>query len=96
MTLKHVLFVDDEPSLLDGLRRKLRLHRAYWDVQFANGGEEALRMLRASSFDVVVTDMRMPGMDGAQFLGHVPDQFPAVVRIVLSGIANPSPHSARF
>src|ERR1035437_3732569 len=52
---------------------------------FARGGEAALRMLEASPFDVVVTGMRMPGMDGAQFLECVRDRFPGVVRIILSG-----------
>ena len=84
-TMKHILFVDDEPSLLEGLRRMLRPHRARWDTMFASGGENALRMMQDSPFDVVVTDMRMPGMDGAQLLECVRDRFPGVVRIVLSG-----------
>src|ERR1017187_5896099 len=83
--MKRILFVDDEPSLLEGLRRMLRPQRARWDVMFANGGEAALRMLEAHPCDVVVTDMRMPGMDGAQLLEQVRDRFPGVVRIVLSG-----------
>jgi HD-like signal output (HDOD) protein len=83
--MKRILFVDDEPSLLEGLRRMLRPQRARWEMMFASGGEDALRMLEDSAFDVVVTDMRMPGMDGAQLLERVRDRFPCVVRIVLSG-----------
>ena len=83
--MKRILFVDDEPSLLEGLQRMLRPQRTHWEMSFAGGGEEALRMLEGSLFDVVVTDMRMPGMDGAQLLGIVRDRFPGVVRIILSG-----------
>src|ERR1035437_3047731 len=84
-TMKRILFVDDDPSLLEALRRMLRPQRARWETMFAGGGEDALRMLELSPFDVVVTDMRMPGMDGAQLLERVRDRFPGVVRIVLSG-----------
>src|ERR1035437_1130520 len=83
--MKRILFVDDQPSLLEGLQRMLRPQRARWEPMFASGGEAALRMLEASPFDVVVTGMRMPGMDGAQFLECVRDRFPGVVRIILSG-----------
>jgi HD-like signal output (HDOD) protein len=83
--MKRILFVDDDPSLLEALRRMLRPQRARWETMFAGGGEDALRMLELSPFDVVVTDMRMPGMDGAQLLERVRDRFPGVVRIVLSG-----------
>lgn len=83
--MKRILFVDDDPNLLEGLRRMLRPHRARWDMMFANGGEAGLRMLEVGFCDVVVTDMRMPGMDGAQFLELVRVRFPGAVRIVLSG-----------
>jgi HD-like signal output (HDOD) protein/CheY-like chemotaxis protein len=83
--MKRILFVDDDPSVLEGLRRMLRPHRHHWDMRFAGGGEEALVMLARDPCDVVVTDMRMSGMDGAQLLARVRDDFPGVVRIVLSG-----------
>jgi len=83
--MKRILFVDDEPHLLDGLQRMLRPQRKEWHMSFANGGEEALALLETGVFDVIVTDMRMPGMDGARLLEHVQERHPSVVRIVLSG-----------
>jgi HD-like signal output (HDOD) protein len=84
---KRILFVDDEPSILDGLRRLLHKQRHKWEMEFAPGGEEALALLAERAFDVIVTDMRMPTMDGATLLGEVQKRQPAVVRIVLSGHA---------
>lgn len=83
--MKRVLFVDDEPRLLEGLRRMLHGWRQQWEMEFVTSGEEALRRLKDRAFDVVVTDMRMPGMDGAQLLEHVRQHSPATVRMVLSG-----------
>jgi HD-like signal output (HDOD) protein/CheY-like chemotaxis protein len=83
--MKHILFVDDEPKILDGLKRTLRSMRGEWAMAFAGGGQEALEMLDRASFDVVVSDMRMPGMDGARLLDEVRRRFPHIVRIILSG-----------
>ncbi len=83
--MKSILFVDDEPSILQGLQRMLRPMRREWDMTFCPGGQEALRAMAEEPFDVVVTDMRMPGMDGAALLTEVSRQHPQVVRIVLSG-----------
>ncbi len=82
---KSILFVDDEPKLLDGLRRSLFPYGDLWEVEFASSGAEALRMLTVSSFDVVVTDMRMPGMNGAELLNEVARLYPQIVRMILSG-----------
>jgi len=83
--MKRILFVDDEPKLLEGLQRMLRPQRHEWEMMFASGGEEALEVLETRAVDVVITDMRMPGMDGATLLQRVHDRFPGVLRIVLSG-----------
>lgn len=83
--MKRILFVDDEPRLLQGLQRMLRPQRHEWDMLFANGGEEALAVMAQTAVDVVVTDMRMPGMDGASLLQQVHARFPGAMRIVLSG-----------
>jgi HD-like signal output (HDOD) protein/CheY-like chemotaxis protein len=83
--LKRILFVDDESRVLDGLMRLLRANRTRWEMHFALGAEAALRASEAQSFDVIITDMRMPGMDGATLLGHMRDRFPNTARIILSG-----------
>ncbi len=83
--MRRVLFVDDEPRILEGLRRMLRPQRHEWEMAFAPGGEAALAMMEALPFDVIVSDMRMPGMDGATLLWRVREVHPEVVRIVLSG-----------
>jgi len=82
---RRVLFVDDEPRILEGLRRLLRPLRDQWDMVFAEGGAPALAELTAAPVDVVVSDMRMPGMDGGQLLEQVAALSPATIRIVLSG-----------
>jgi YesN/AraC family two-component response regulator len=63
--VKRVLFVDDEPMVLTGLKRSLHPMRAEWEMVFATGGVEALAAMDRQTFDIIVTDMRMPGMDGA-------------------------------
>jgi HD-like signal output (HDOD) protein len=83
--MKRILFVDDEQNVLDGLRNILRKQRKEWDMVFATGAAEALAEMAKAPFDVVVTDMRMPGMDGAALLTRVRDQHPGTARIVLSG-----------
>lgn len=86
--MKRILFVDDEPQILDGLRGALRKQRAQWEMIFANSGAAALEHLRSASFDVIVSDIRMPSMDGAALLERVKAEFPNVIRIVLSGHAD--------
>ena len=86
--MREILFVDDEQLLLDGLRRMLRSKRAEWNMTFINGGEDALEFLSGRSVDVVVSDMRMPGMDGGQFLAAVRRQYPQTARMILSGHAD--------
>ena len=85
--MKRMLFVDDEASILDGLRRLLRPRRAVWDMTFVVSGAEAIRLLEIQPFDVVVTDMRMPGFDGAAVLGAARTLHPGSVRLILSGNA---------
>lgn len=85
MLKKNILFVDDEPKVLQGMQRMLRPLRDEWEIATAESGPEALTKLAETPFDVIVTDMRMPGMDGAQLLTEVMRLYPRVVRIVLSG-----------
>jgi HD-like signal output (HDOD) protein len=83
--MKNILFVDDEVKVLDGIRRMLRPMRTLWNMDFVTGAEQALARLDERPFDVVVSDMRMPGMDGAQLLTEVMHRHPQTVRIILSG-----------
>lgn len=80
-----ILFVDDEPNVISGLKRMLFSMRKEWKMSFACSGKEALKKMDSISIDVIVTDMRMPQMDGAQLLEQVKDKFPSTIRIILSG-----------
>ena len=81
-----ILFVDDEPAVLDGYRRML--HREF-EVETAMGGELALTLMETRGpYAVVISDMRMPGMNGAQFLSLVRQSTPATVRMLLTGFTD--------
>ncbi|MGD9178078.1 MAG: response regulator [Desulfobacterales bacterium] len=82
---RRILFVDDEPMVLKGLQRSLRKMRAEWAMHFTTSSKEALDILDGAPFDVVVSDLRMPEMDGAQLLAEVKQRHPQLVRIILSG-----------
>jgi HD-like signal output (HDOD) protein len=84
----RILFVDDEPSMLRVLKMALRSMNNLWEMEFANSGEDAMVLIETKVFDVVVTDMRMPGMNGAQLLNHVLRKHPHTVRIILSGYSD--------
>lgn len=83
--MKKILFVDDEPNVLMGLNRMLRVMRHEWEMVFVTNAEDALAALAEKQFDVIVSDMRMPGMGGAELLDIVRKDFPGIVRIALSG-----------
>lgn len=85
--MKNLLFVDDEPKVLQGLQRQLRPMRHEWDMNFVASGPKALEFMADHPVDIVVTDMMMPVMDGSQFLSEVVRRYPRTVRIVLSGHA---------
>jgi putative nucleotidyltransferase with HDIG domain len=89
--VRRILFVDDEQLVLDGLERMLFDLGDEWELEFADSGEAGLAAMATEPFDVVVSDMRMPGMDGAAFLARVQDQYPSTVRIVLSGHTESEP-----
>lgn len=81
-----VLVVDDEESILKGIR--LNLGRTF-DITLANGSQEALQAFKdGASFDVVVSDMRMPGMDGATMLRKIKEAYPQIMTILLTGHAD--------
>jgi putative nucleotidyltransferase with HDIG domain len=85
MVKKTLLFVDDDPMVLQGLQRSLRRWRDEWEVHYAGSGEAALALLAVRPVHVVISDMRMPGMDGTQLLAIVKERHPQVVRLILSG-----------
>jgi len=83
---KHViLFIDDDPLVLKGFERSMDDFSDRWDVEYAASGKEGLLILSRRSFDAVITDMHMPGMDGIQLLEEVSRKAPGVIRFVLSG-----------
>jgi HD-like signal output (HDOD) protein/ActR/RegA family two-component response regulator len=86
--MKRVLFVDDEPLVLQGLRAGLYARRKEWDMTFAQGGAQAIELMQQGRFDVLVTDLRMPGIDGTTLVAHAKTHSPDTIRIVLSGYAD--------
>jgi putative nucleotidyltransferase with HDIG domain len=82
---QRILFVDDDPQVLSGLRRMLWDMRSRWEMHFAGSGAEGLALLAELPMDVVITDARMPGMDGPTFLEEVRRQWPGTARMILSG-----------
>ncbi len=81
----RILFVDDEELILQGLRRMLRPMRTEWEMDFQLGGAEALEAMAINHCDVLISDMRMPGMSGAELLNATMRLYPSTVRIILSG-----------
>ncbi len=80
-----VLFVDDEPMMLRSLRRMLLQKAKDWQMKFVDSGKAALTLLEQQEIDIIVTDMRMPGMSGESLLAEVQKRYPHINRIVLSG-----------
>ncbi|WP_018989516.1 HD domain-containing phosphohydrolase [Aromatoleum toluclasticum] len=85
-TAPSILLVDDEASILSSLRRLLR--PSGYTIHLAESGKAGLEVLEREHVDVVISDMRMPEMDGAQFLEHVRNRWPAVIRLLLTGYAD--------
>lgn len=85
---KRILFVDDERPVLAVLQALMRRMADDWETAVAPSGPEALALMEQEPFDVVISDMRMPGMSGAQLLNEVMRRHPKTVRIVLSGHAD--------
>ena len=81
----RILFVDDERKVLESLERGLFDMMDEWDMVFAESGTEALDLMQEEPADVIVSDMRMPGMDGASLLHEVKERHPDTIRFVLTG-----------
>lgn len=84
----QILFVDDEPLVLQGLQRSMRSMRNEWDMSFLDNAAAALAFMVETPVAVIVSDMRMPVMNGAQLLGEVMKRHPKTVRLILSGHAD--------
>ena len=83
---RHILFVEDNPVLLELYAMMLKSESDNWEVLTAANGEDALKALERSPLDVIVSDMRMPGMDGIQLITEVKKRSPRTSRIILSGM----------
>ena len=82
---KRILFVDDDRSVLDGLRRMLHKMRGEWKMEFVTRTSDALKVMRSTHYDIVVSDLRMPLMDGVQLFEKIRKKYPDVIRFMLSG-----------
>lgn len=85
MSKPLILFVDDDLNLLSGLRRLTRRLAGRWDMEFVSSGEAALDAIERLSVSLVVSDIRMPGMDGAHLLELISQKAPGIFRFALSG-----------
>jgi HD-like signal output (HDOD) protein/ActR/RegA family two-component response regulator len=88
--VKRILIVDDEAPVLESLRIRLHRMQSKWEMSFVDSGVRALEQLDQHHFDVLVTDMRMPGMDGPALLQACQKRWPDVIRLVLSGYTDPA------
>jgi putative nucleotidyltransferase with HDIG domain len=81
----HILFVDDEKEALDGYKRVLFRKRKEWEIDFAENGKSAVDKLALKQYDLVISDIRMPIMDGIDLIYHIKEKYPNIIRIILSG-----------
>jgi putative nucleotidyltransferase with HDIG domain len=82
---KRILFVDQEPHVLDALQRLLRQMRSEWEMSFATNGQEASNLLSQNPHDIIVSDIGIEGKDGGDLLSEAQRRHPHAVRIALSG-----------
>ena len=85
MSKPGILFVDDEKHVIEGLERMMHAHKNEWDMYFALNGVDALNLMESKTISVIVTDMRMPNMNGVELLEIVQKKYPEIIRIILSG-----------
>jgi HD-like signal output (HDOD) protein/CheY-like chemotaxis protein len=85
MAMKRLLFVDDEATVLEATELMLSGMRGQWDMRFVSSGADALKAMAAGPADAVISDMRMPGMTGAELLNEVMEKYPRTIRFALSG-----------
>lgn len=83
----YVLFVDDEQPILDALKRTIRRYDLDWHAEYVTNGQAAIERLRKEHFDVLVTDLQMPGMSGEKLLREVSREFPDITQVIMSGMS---------
>jgi putative nucleotidyltransferase with HDIG domain len=82
---RQILFVDDDPLIINGFRRSVEEYSEDWEPFFTNSGTDALEILARQPIDIIVTDLKMPIMDGNELLEKVYQYYPGVMRFILSG-----------
>lgn len=85
---RHILFVDEEPYFLKAINRSFRSMKDNWIISTAPSVEKAVEILLTAHVDILVTEIRLKGVDGIKFLTLVKEKYPHIARIVLSGYAN--------
>src|SRR3954467_11878762 len=94
--LPRILLVDDDPIVLRALRRLLLGARPGWEIDMAESAEAAQLLIEAKTYDVVVTDLHMPVLDGATFLARLKTEHPSVMRVIHSShVESLSPERAQ-
>ncbi len=85
---RRILFVDDDRNVLDGIRRLLRCRKNEWKIEFVTRGTQALKVMKDTHYDIIVSDLKMPVMDGVELLEKVRKRFPGVIRFMLTGYSD--------
>lgn len=85
ITQRHIVFVDHDPVMLRSYQQAVTPYSEYWAAYFADSAAEALLVIAQKPIDVLITDIRMPGMDGNNLLDYVSKHYPGIVRLVLTG-----------
>ena len=86
--MNRILFVDDDIDILRLLKNGLKSMQDEWDMHFAEGGREAIALMQQGPFDVLITDLLMPELDGISLLNAVMKKYPNTIRFVLSGASD--------
>jgi CheY-like chemotaxis protein len=82
--LPRVLLVDDDPVVLRAVRRLVHGSRPGWEIDTAESGAAALKLIESKSYDVVVSDLHMPLVDGVTLLGRLKTEQPSIIRVIHS------------
>lgn len=82
--MNRIMIVDDEPNILNSLKRVLKRQQD-WEIETFDNVDEALKRAQTMTFEIVISDYRMPRMDGVEFLHEVRNFQPEAIRIILSG-----------